>query len=332
MTLSVVVFLLLFGTIGYVYILDVTILDALYMTVITLSTVGFREIVDLTPAAKIFTIIIIFGGLSTAAYAFTNLASFLLEGKLNDILRRRKMENKIAALKDHYILCGAGQTGLSVISRFQRSKASFVVIEKDEDRVNDLALQGFMAFHGDATQECVLEKARISYAKGLVTCLSSDADNVFTVLTARGMNADLHIVSRAINENSHGKLRKAGANNTVSPNELGGTRMASLLLRPIVVSFLDIITHVGDVILDLEEVEIYKSSTLIGSTLKEAGIPEQTGLNILAIKKNNENNLRFNPDSQEILDEGDKLLVLGQEVQIDLLREIAGNKQVAARP
>ncbi|MDW7651963.1 MAG: potassium channel protein [Bacillota bacterium] len=321
--LIVITSLLVIGTVGYMLLLGVPFVDALYMTVITLSTVGFREVVDLNSTAKIFTMFIIFGGISTAAYAFTNLASFLLEGELGHILRRRSMENKISSLKDHYILCGYGQTGGSVVNRFLRSKVPFVVIEKQEDKVNEMIDQGIMAFQGDATQEDVLEKARIRHAKGMVVCLSTDAENVFTVLTARGISPELHIVSRAITKNSHAKLRRAGANNTISPNELGGTRMASLLLRPAVVSFLDIITHMGDVVLDLEEVTISKNSPLEGSTLKEARIPEQTGLNVLAVKKRDEEKLRLNPGSQDPIHAGDKLLVLGQVDQIDKLREIA---------
>ena len=312
------------GTIGYMLLLGIPLIDALYMTVITLSTVGFREVTELNTAAKIFTMLIIFGGLSTAAYTFTNLAAFILEGEFGEILRRRNMENKIADLKDHYILCGAGQTGSSVISRFQRSNTPLLVIEKSEDKVDDLISQGVMTLQGDATLEDVLEKARIGYAKGLVTCLANDADNVFTVLTARGMSPDLHIVSRAISKNAHAKLRRAGADNTISPNELGGTRMASLLLRPVVVSFLDIITHMGDVVLDLEEVLIPDHSSLVGATLREARIPERTGLNVLAVKRKDEEELRLNPTSQEYIHAGDKLLVLGQVEQIEKLRDIAG--------
>lgn len=325
MILVALAVLIFTGTVGYILLLDVSVLDALYMTIITLSTVGFREVTDLSPSAKIFTIFIIFGGLSTAAYTFTNLAAFLLEGEFGDILRRRSMETKIAKLKDHYILCGAGQTGNSVINRFQRSNMNnLLVIEFNEEKVNDLISQGIMAIHGDATHEDILEKAQICYAKGLVASLANDADNVFTVLTARGMNPDLHIVARAISKNAHEKLRRAGADNTISPNELGGSRMASMLLRPVVVSFLDTITHMGDVVLDLEEVFISDKSTMAGATLKDARIPERTGLNVLAIKKKDQEKLLLNPTSGECIDAGDKLLVLGQVEQIEKLREIAG--------
>ncbi|MCW3490992.1 potassium channel family protein [Dethiobacter alkaliphilus] len=322
--LMILTMLLVVGTTGYMVLEDLNFINALYMTVITLSTVGFREVVDLRPETQVFTIFIIFAGISTAAYAFTNLAAFLLEGEFSYVLRRRSMDKKIAKLKDHYILCGAGQTGSSVIARFQRSKVDFVVIEKNEEKVHDMVERGILAIHGDATTEDALEKVRIRQAKGLISSLATDADNVFTVLTAREMKEDLYIVARAISKNAHVKLLRAGADNAVSPNELGGTRMASMLLRPVVVSFLDIITHMGDVVLDLEEVYITDKSDLADTTLEKAKIPERTGLNVLAIKKKDEEKLRLNPTSQEKIHAGDKLLVLGQEYQIDKLREMAG--------
>ncbi len=315
--------LLVVGTSGYMFLEEMTFLDALYMTVITVSTVGFKEVAELDPPGKLFTMVIIICGLGLVAYAFTNFFSFILEGEFKNIVRRRRMEKQINRMKDHYILCGAGQTGQSVIERFQRSRVPFIVVEKHEEKVEELIEQGNLAYLGDATHEETLEKVNIKEAKGLVSCLSNDADNVFTVLTARGMNNDLRIVSRAIEKNAHSKLLKAGANNTISPNELGGTRMASLLLRPAVVSFLDIITHVDEMTLDLEEVQLCERSDLPGKTLKEARIPERTGLIVLAIKKQDEEILRFNPGPQEKLEAADKMLVLGMEEQVDKLRKMA---------
>ncbi len=316
-------FLIAVGTSGYMVLEGMDLLDALYMTIITISTVGYREVAELNVAGRVFTMGIILCGLGLVAYAFTNFFSFLLEGEFKNILRRRRMEQKINNLKDHFILCGAGQTGQSVMERFQKSRAPFVVIEKDEEKVEELIEQGISALHGDATVEETLDKVNINESKGLIACLSSDADNVLTVLTARGMKPDLHIVSRAIDKNAHSKILKAGANNTISPNELGGTRMASLLLRPVVVSFLDIITHVDDVVLDLEEVSLCKRSDLLGKTLAEARIPERTGLIVLAVKKRDDEKLRLNPGPQERLEEGDKMLVLGMEEQVDKLRKIS---------
>jgi voltage-gated potassium channel len=310
------------GTLGYMILEGLSFLDALYMTIITISTVGFGEVAELSTAGKVFTMLIILAGLSTVAYALTNVAAFLLEGEFSEILRRRSMENKIAALKDHYILCGAGQTGASVIERFQRHGVSFVVIENNMQKVEDLMMQGVLVVQGDATHEETLQKACISQSKGLITCLANDSSNVFTVLTARGMNPGLYIVSRAIEKNSHEKLRRAGADNTISPNEIGGARMASLLLRPAVVSFLDIITRAGEVVFDLEEIPIDKESQILGKSLREARIPERVGLIVLAVKKRGEEKLHINPGAEETLDEGDKIIVMGKREQIDSLRRV----------
>lgn len=319
---SSLVLLLLTGTLGYILLEGIPAIDAFYMTVITLSTVGFKEVVELSNAGKFFTILLIFGGISFVAYTLTYVAAFVFGGEFTEIMRRRAMEHEIDNLRNHYILCGVGSTGMSVIKRFQKSNVSYIAIEKSEDRVNVLLEEGIMVLHGDATQEDTLEKAGIYHSKGLVTCLSSDADNVFTVLTARGMKPDLHIVSRAIESNAHRKLKHAGANNTLSPNELGGDRMATMLLRPAVMSFLEITTHMGDIIFDIEEVEIPDGCMFVWQTLRESGFRSKTGLNVLATKKHHENFIRPNPDPSFLVEPGDKLLVLGQLEQIDNMKKL----------
>ncbi|MCY6959380.1 potassium channel family protein [Clostridium brassicae] len=315
--------LIIIGTIGYSHLLKVNFIDALYMTVITISTVGYTEVGKMTPEAKLFSIGVIFSGLGVAGYVFTSTVSLFLENDFKEAWRRRKMENRISQLTEHYILCGGGETGQSVIKQFKKSNVSFVVIEKNEERVHELLEEGILTIHGDATNEDILEKSRIKYAKGFISSLSSDADNVFTVLTARQMNKNLYIISRAIEKNSHEKLKKAGANNTVSPNEIGGSRMAALMIRPSIISFLEIITRAGDVILDLEDVVICKNSDVIGKSLKESKINERTGLIILAIKRSGSENIIFNPSADEILNIDDVIMVLGMESQVKELRKIA---------
>ena len=315
--------LILTGVIGYKILLDLSVLDALYMTVITISTVGYAEVGVMDTEAKLFSIMLIFVSIGTVGYLFSTIMSYFLEGDLKTAWRRRKMESNITELKDHYIICGAGETGQNAIKQFKSSNVDFIVIDKDESKIHDLIEDNIYAVHVDATQDFVLDKARIKNAKGLITSLSTDAQNVYTVLTARQMNKDLYIVSRAIDKGAAGKLKKAGANNTISPNEIGGTRMASLMLRPNVISFLDIITRAGDVVLDLEEVVIYQNSSLINKQLKEAKIPQKTGLIVLAIKKENVEKLFLNPSSSEILAEGDTMIVLGREEQVNQLKEIA---------
>ncbi len=325
LVIILLVTLILTGTIGYKFLLDLSLIDALYMTVITISTVGYAEVGVMDTEAKMFSIILIFISLGTVGYLFTSIVSSFLEGDLRKAWRRRKMESNISNLKDHYIICGAGETGYNAIKQFKKSNVSFVVIDREEERVNELIEDNIPAIHGDASQEYILGKARIGYAKGLISSLSSDAENVYTVLTARQMNKKLHIVSRAINKHAAEKLKKAGANNTISPNEIGGTRMASLMLRPNVISFLDIVTKAGDVILDLEDVVIFEDSSLIDNSLKEAKIPEKTGLIVLAIKKQNMEKLSLNPSSDEVLKEGDTMIVLGREDQVNELKKIAND-------
>jgi voltage-gated potassium channel len=311
------------AVIGYMQLLDVGFIDALYMTAITISTVGYGEVGEMVAPAKIFTIFIIFSGLGVAGYGFTSLVALFFEGELKDAWRRKKMENKIAELNDHYIVCGAGEIGHTVIKQFIENGLSFVVIEKNHRRASELRHEGVLTIIGDATSEDVLESAHITKAKGLISTLSNDADNVFTVLTARQMNSEAYIVSKAIAKNAHNKLKKAGADNTISPNEIGGRRMAALIIRPSVISFLDVITQAGDVTLDLEEVKICAKSEFVGKTLMEAKIPEQTGLIVLAIKRKGDTRLRFNPSSNEILKDGDTMVVLGREDQVDRLRGMA---------
>lgn len=311
------------GTIGYMTLIGASFVDALYMTIITISTVGYGEVGRMTADSKIFSIFIIFGGISIVGYAFTYIVTIFVEGILNQAWKVKRMNSKIENLKDHYIICGSGETGQSVIKSFKESNHPFVIIEKNEDRYQELLEEGLLIIQGDATHEDILEKAKINLAKGLISALSTDADNLFTVLTARQMNEGLYIVSRAIEGKSNQKLKKAGANNTVSPNEIGGNRMAALVTKPSVISFLDMMTRAGEVVLDLESVRISKSSKMIGKTLREIKIPEQTGLIVLAIKKSSGEEFAFNPNSEETLDLNDILIVLGEDKQVEKLRGMA---------
>ncbi|MBU3199939.1 potassium channel protein [Clostridium estertheticum] len=323
LVITILIALLLIGTLGYKLLLDVSIVDALYMTVITISTVGYAEVAIMDANAKLFTIFLIFLSLGTVGYIFSSIVSYFLEGDLKDAWRRRRMEVGITKLKDHYIICGGGETGGNAIKQFKKSNVPFIVIDKDEEIIKELVKNKIYAIQGDATEEEVLDKVRIKFAKGLISSLSTDADNVYTVLTAREMNSNLYIVSRAINKNANERLKKAGANNTISPNEIGGSRMAALMLRPTVIAFLDIVTHDGELILDLEDVTICEGSIIINMSLMEAKIPEKTGLIVLAIKKDSDKKLVFNPSSNQVLEMGDTMVVLGTEEQVSKLKKIA---------
>ena len=314
---------IILGTAGYFVLLDVSLLDALYMTVITISTVGYSEVGVMTPAAKFFSILIIFMGVGTAGYAFTKGVIIIIEGGIRDLWRNRRMDTKISKLHNHYILCGAGETGNVIIEQFQKKNVPFVVIEKNENVVWQFHDKDIPIILGDATEECVLEKARIKEARGLISSLPKDVDNLYTVLTARQLNTKLYIISRSIDKNSPSKLIKAGANNTISANEIGGRRMATLMMRPSVISFLDVITHAGEMEFNLEDIVINDESEMIGKTLGEIKVPEKFGLIVLAIKKSMFEKLIFNPGADFIIAKGDNLLVLGREKQVMALREFA---------
>jgi len=321
--MAMFIVLLAVGAIGYSFLLDVSLIDGLYMTIITISTVGYGEVGVMSDQAKFFTMAVIFLGVGTAGYTFTSIVVALIEGGIKDIWRNRKMDKKIADLSNHYILCGAGETGEVVVEQFINKGYQFVVIENNEDVANQLIKRNILTIVGDATEENVLKQANISSAKGLISALSKDVDNVYTVLSARQLNSGLYIISRAIDKSSPSKLKKAGANNTISTNEIGGRRIATLMMRPSVISFLDVITHVGDREYDLEDIIVRKGAPMSNQTLKELRIPELIGLIVLAIRKRGEKEIFFNPHSETMIEVGDILMVLGTQAQVNELRKIA---------
>lgn len=233
------------------------------------------------------------------------------------------MKKKIGQMENHIIIAGGSESSEVMFKRLQRSKKDFVVIEKDETKYEAFLEKEIPALLGDATSEETLLQAGIERAKGFISTLHTDADNIVAVLTARYMNKNLYIVSRAIEKNAREKLLKAGADNTVSSNEIGGNRMAALVLRPTIISFLDTITRAGDVELDLEDVIIGAGSSMKGQSLKQIQIPQKIGLTVLATKKGSSEEIKFNPDPNEALQEGDSLIVLGTPEQISELRKLA---------
>jgi len=288
--------------------------------------VGYREIADLSPVGKIFTICIILSGLGIVSYSLLEAASFLIDGGVKRIFRRRAMEKQIAKMVDHIIVCGAGQTGSSVIEQFTLTNTQFIVIEHLETRAAELAEAGVPVICGDATNEDILIQAGLVQAKGLVSCLENDAQNVYAILTARGLNPKLYIVARSIEKGSAEKLKRAGADKTISPNEIGGIRMAYLMLKPHVMSFLDIVNRFDDELLELGEVTVESESELSSLMIKDAGIPQRTGLIIIAIRKLG-GKLRFNPGPNEQLSPESSMLVLGKPEKIEMLRAMASREK-----
>lgn len=315
--------LITIGSFGYSALLDVSLLDGLYMTIITISSVGYQEVAPMTDAAKVFSIFIIFFGVGTVGYALTNLLLLIVEGDMNDFWRKRKMDSSISKMENHYIICGAGETGEVVINEFIKNKRPFVIIEKDHTRYQFFLSQGLNIILGDATEEATLQKAKISVAKGIVSTLPTDVDNVFVVLTSRTLNRDLYVISRAVDKHAPDKLKRAGANKTISANEIGGRRMAAQMLRPSVVSFLEVVTSIDDEQLDLQDVVIGGHSEMDGKELRDLRIPDRFGLVVIASKKAGQTNMILNPKSDLVLNKGDLILVLGNNHQVNELRKIA---------
>jgi len=264
------------GTIGYTVLTgpEYGWFDAVYMTAITLTTVGYTETIDLSDnvPGRVFTLALLLSGVGAFVYFFSNLTAFFVEGHLDRIFRERRMTRAIDRLSGHYIVCGGGHTGEHVIRELVETRRDFVLIESDEDRI--LALQDhldvdFAAVTGDATDDDVLRAAGIERAEGLVTCISSDKDNMLVTFSARCLRSDLRIVSRCTDVSLQSKIRKAGADSVVSPNTIGGQRLVSELVRPAVVSFLDAMLHTDEGTLRVEEVPVQAGSALDGVALRD---------------------------------------------------------------
>ena len=314
--------LLIIGTVGYMILLDVDFVDALYMTVITVSTVGFGEVGTTSNSSEIFSVIMIFLGVGIVGYAFTTVVAMFVEGKVSDLWKGSKMERKISALSDHYIICGSGELAEVIIKKFIDENLDFVVITDKREDLDDYSHHNILVVEGQSTEESVLLHAGIEKAKGLVATMETEVDNIVTVLTARNLNNKIYIISNAITKSGNEKLLKVGANKTLSAIEISGNRMASLMIKPNIISFLDVVTRVGDVELDLEEVIVKKGSYLENKTLIEAEIPRKTGLTVLAIKKIEDEKMLFNPPIDYTFKIGDVLIILGREEQVDKLRNL----------
>jgi voltage-gated potassium channel len=305
------------GTLGYSILEGWSVVDSLYMTIITMTTVGYGEIQPLSEYGRLFTIGLIVTSIGVAGYIFSALTAFVVEGQVRQILRGRKMDKQMAKLKNHIILCGMGRTGLHIAEEFYRTQTPFVVIEQDEEALEELSrFHEIPYLQRDATQDETLLLSGVKQARGLVTTLSEDKDNVFVVLCARSLNPKLLIISRLIEEKNEELLYKAGADQIVSPDAIGGMRMASMMLRPTVVSFLDEMLRVTGQTLRMEEMCVDDFPVLLDRSLGEVDIRKRTGALVMAITSR-EHGYQFNPGAQTILRSGDILIVVGTEEQVD---------------
>lgn len=311
------------GVIGYMIIEKYTITEAFYMTVITIATVGFREVRPLTPTGMYFTSFLIVFTFGIFVYAVTTFTRYVVDGALGDYYKSRKVRTKLQKLKNHVVVCGFGRNGRQAASELLEHKEQVVIVERDEIAL-ERALENpnLLYLHGDATKDEVLEMCRLDKAKALITTLPFDADNLFVVLTAREINPSLTIISRASDEHSDTKLKRAGATNIIMPDRIGGQRMAKLVVQPDIVEFLDYIMLQSTENVALEEVTCNKlASCFEGKSIRELDIRNESGANIIGIKTHDKSFI-INPLPEVTLSTRDKLFVLGTTLQITRLKKI----------
>ncbi len=329
LALALIIIVIAFGTAGYQLIEGWNFLDALYMTIITLTTVGYREVHELSSRGMIFTIVLLMVGVGTFLYALSAGAKIILEGELQELFGRKRLEKKIKELKGHYIVCGYGRMGKIICRELKAKNVPFVAIERNGDFLNN-RLDDFLGISGDATNDDILREAGIERAKGLISVLPNDALNLYVVLSARELNPDLHIVARAGEEGSENKLLRAGADKVVSPYHIGGLRIAHTILRPAVVDFIEFATKTGNLELQMEEVTIPEGSSMADKSLDQCGIGRELGIIIVGIKRHT-GEMRFNPTSRSTIKVGDTLIALGEISKLKVLENMSRDKAIAPR-
>lgn len=314
-SIIIVLFLAVGGTFGFVILEKMNPLEGLYMTIITLSTVGFGEVRPFHTGGRVFAIVLIVFGVVAAGFTLSSLGQFIIEGQLRKIMGRRKMKSKIKNLSGHCIIAGFGRVGRQVAEAYMRRKQPFIVIEKENDAVNQLDAEGILYVEGQAIEDEVLLTAGVERAKVLVSTLPDEADNVYLALTARHMNPSLHIISRADNPAGEKKLKRAGANYVVSPHVLGGTRMAMASIRPNVLDFMQM-TALGESGLGIEEVSVPERSRFSGQTLVDSKFKAEYGVTVIGIKKSGQKMI-INPPPDAVIQAGDIMVLVGTSEQLE---------------
>jgi voltage-gated potassium channel len=325
--LVLLVLVLTLGTTGYSLIEGWDPFDSLYMTVITLSTIGFQEIEPLSKIGKAFTIGLIFFGLGVVAYAVNNGVRAIFEGEIQEVFGRRKLKKKLEKLKEHYIVCGYGRMGKVICNELKLKRIPFVIVEKESQEFD--VDEDVIITYGDATKDDLLKDVGIEKAKGLISVLDSDAQNLYVVLSARGLNKDLFIVARANEEGANYKLARAGADKVVSPYHIGGLRIAHTIIKPTVVDFLELTAKTGNMEIQIEEVVVEEASSLVGKTIKEADVRAKNWVIIVALKKEN-GKILFNPRADTLIEAGDKVAVIGEPEHFKQFEKMARGKREKA--
>ncbi len=310
------------GSVGYMAIEGWGFMDAFYMTVITMATVGYGEVHKVSFAGRIFTVMLILLGVGFFLYVAGNIIQFLVEGRIRMVLGRRKLDTQINKLKGHYIICGYGRIG-RVLARFLIARyIDVVVIERDQRRVAKMDEDGILYLIGEATDEAVLERAGIQRAKGIITAVATDADNVFLVLIAKQLNPKLFIVARAGQNTVKKTLLAAGADKVISPYDLGARRMAHAILRPTVIRFLEMAFADESVDIQIEEIRVGPNSRMVGLTIRDSSIRHNYDLMIMVIRKPDDT-MTFNPKADTVIEAGDVMVVVGAAKNIKQLERVA---------
>lgn len=310
------------GTIGYMAIEGWSLLDSVYMTVLGLTTVGFGEVHRLSPRGEAFTIALIAVGVVLIGLGLRSLIEFMVSGTLTGVFRRRTMRKQVAELRGHYLICGFGRVGEAVAKEFAQHHAAFVVVENDPAPIDRIAELGYPCVEGDASLDDTLVEAGIARAKGLVAAVDSDADNIYVVLSARVLNPGLTIIARAGSEESAGKLRRAGADRVVSPYSIGGRKMATLMLKPLVSDYLEVVSGVSEIEFRLEEFALNHTCEVVGRSIGALDIRRATGATVLAVRRGSTGGFDTNPSPDLVLEQNDVLIAIGTPPDIKKLEEL----------
>ncbi len=321
--LSLLLFILLAGTLTYKFAFNFSFIDAIYMTIITISTVGFKEVVPLTNTEKIFTSGLIISSIFIMGYAIAVISEYILSKNDLGFLIQKRVEKKIKKMNNHIIVCGYGRNGQQAVHKLLAYKKPFVVIEKDEEIVEKFYSEMVLFIHGNANEDEVLKRAGIDKASTLITALPNDADNLFVVLSARQLNKNLKIISRATEETTLRKLKLAGANNVIMPDRIGGDHMASLVVTPDLIEFLDNLSVSGeDDSMNIEQVPFEKVCPQGKEmAIKDLDLRKKTGCSIIGYKSP-EGEYIVNPEPSMILKQGSKLILIGRPFQIESLKQL----------
>jgi len=309
------------GTLGYVYLESYDFTDALYLTIITVATVGYGDMVPVTSGGKLLTVILVLVGVSFVMYMFGKIVENMVEGGLQEILGKRQMKKQLEHLSNHYIVCGHGRIGSIICETLHDNNQPFVVIENNEEELQKIHEKDYVKIGGEASDDDILIAAGIERAAGLIAVVSTDADNVFITLTAKGLNPDIKVLARSSGSGgAEVKLKRAGADKVISPYYIGGRRMAQFMLRPNVTDFIDLAMYTYDMALRLEEILVTEKAPLNGLSLLQSNLRQKYNIIVIGIK-NKEENMQFNPGPDVVIHADDIIIVLGQYKQITALEK-----------